>query len=218
MHAHLDKSPFSLNFNYQSMIGKLNYLAQTTRPGIMYATHQLVKYSTTWGRSSLSRSISQEISWHRNPCPTRSHQGIQMLLQRRLLRTLEQAIRLSRSKYFEILQQMDCFLRRMSYHLGILTSDPGRPVDHWSQIYRDVSVSTRCSPHHVPHPGNERERLPSYLHATLCLLESLWRQFWHFRACATLKVAPLHQAYQRVLPPLLRTCAKWIDQDLPHWH
>jgi hypothetical protein len=46
LHAHLDKPPFSLNFNYGSMIGKLNYLAQTTRPDIMYATHQLAKYSS----------------------------------------------------------------------------------------------------------------------------------------------------------------------------
>jgi hypothetical protein len=46
LHAHLDKPPFTLNFNYQSMIGKLNYLAQTTRPDIMYATHQLAKYSS----------------------------------------------------------------------------------------------------------------------------------------------------------------------------
>jgi hypothetical protein len=46
LHAHLDKPPFSLNFNYRSMIGKLNYLAQTTRPDIMYATHQLAKYSS----------------------------------------------------------------------------------------------------------------------------------------------------------------------------
>ena len=28
------------------MIGKLNYLAQTTRPDIMYAMHQLAKYSS----------------------------------------------------------------------------------------------------------------------------------------------------------------------------
>ena len=28
------------------MIGKLNYVAQTTRPDIMYATHQLAKYSS----------------------------------------------------------------------------------------------------------------------------------------------------------------------------
>ena len=46
LHAHLDKPPFSLNINYQSMIGKLNYFAQTTRPDIMYATHQLTKYSS----------------------------------------------------------------------------------------------------------------------------------------------------------------------------
>jgi hypothetical protein len=46
LHAHLDKAPFSLNFNYRSMIDKLNYLAQTTRPDIMYATHQLAKYSS----------------------------------------------------------------------------------------------------------------------------------------------------------------------------
>ena len=45
LHAHLDKPPFSLNFNYRSMISKLNYLAQTTRPDITYARHQLTKYS-----------------------------------------------------------------------------------------------------------------------------------------------------------------------------
>jgi hypothetical protein len=27
-------------------VGKLNYLAQTTRPDIMYAVHQIAKYST----------------------------------------------------------------------------------------------------------------------------------------------------------------------------
>ncbi len=45
LHAHLDKPPFALNFNYQSMIGILNYFSQTTRLDIMYATHQLAKYS-----------------------------------------------------------------------------------------------------------------------------------------------------------------------------
>jgi hypothetical protein len=47
LHAHLDKPEFALNFNYRSLIGKLNYLAQTTQPKIMYATHQLVKYSSS---------------------------------------------------------------------------------------------------------------------------------------------------------------------------
>jgi hypothetical protein len=30
LHAHLDKPEFALNFDYRSLIGKLNYLAQTT--------------------------------------------------------------------------------------------------------------------------------------------------------------------------------------------
>jgi hypothetical protein len=46
LHAHLDKPPFSLNFGYHLVISKLNYLAQTTRPDIVYATHQLAKYSS----------------------------------------------------------------------------------------------------------------------------------------------------------------------------
>jgi hypothetical protein len=46
LHAHLDKPEFTLNFNYRSLIGKLNYLAQTTRRNIMYAMHQLAKFSS----------------------------------------------------------------------------------------------------------------------------------------------------------------------------
>ncbi len=46
LHAYSDKPPFLLNFGYRSVIGKLNYLAQTTRPDIVYATHQLAKYSS----------------------------------------------------------------------------------------------------------------------------------------------------------------------------
>jgi hypothetical protein len=45
LHAFKDKPPFNLDFNYRSAVGKLNYLAQTTRPDIMYATHQIAKYS-----------------------------------------------------------------------------------------------------------------------------------------------------------------------------
>ncbi len=39
LHAHFDEPPFSLNFGYCSVISKLNYLAQTTRPDFVYATH-----------------------------------------------------------------------------------------------------------------------------------------------------------------------------------
>ena len=45
LHAFKGEAPFNLNFNYRSIVGKLNYLAQTTRPYIMYATHQIAKYS-----------------------------------------------------------------------------------------------------------------------------------------------------------------------------
>ena len=45
LHAFKDCPPFSLDFNYRSVVGKLNYLAQTTRGDITYATHQIAKYS-----------------------------------------------------------------------------------------------------------------------------------------------------------------------------
>ncbi len=46
LHAFKDDPPFDLDFNYQSAVGKLNYLAQTTRDDIMYAMHQIAKYSS----------------------------------------------------------------------------------------------------------------------------------------------------------------------------
>jgi hypothetical protein len=44
LHTFKDKPTFDLNFKYRSAVGKLNYLAQTTRPDIMYVTHQIAKY------------------------------------------------------------------------------------------------------------------------------------------------------------------------------
>jgi hypothetical protein len=46
LHAFKDEPTFNLNFNYRSAVGKLNYLAQTTRPDIMYPTHQIAMYSS----------------------------------------------------------------------------------------------------------------------------------------------------------------------------
>ncbi len=45
LHAHKDAPSFDLNFNYRSVVGKLNYLAQTTHPDVMYAVHQIAKFS-----------------------------------------------------------------------------------------------------------------------------------------------------------------------------
>ncbi len=56
-----DKPTFNLNFNYRSAVGKLNYLAQTTRPDIMYATHQLVRLQTvTWRSYPLLGTLLEE--------------------------------------------------------------------------------------------------------------------------------------------------------------
>jgi hypothetical protein len=41
LHALKDAPPFNLNFNYCSVVGKLNYLTQTSRGDIMYATPRL---------------------------------------------------------------------------------------------------------------------------------------------------------------------------------
>jgi hypothetical protein len=46
LHAFKDEPPFDLKINYRSAVGKLNYLVQTTRPDIMYANHQVAKYSS----------------------------------------------------------------------------------------------------------------------------------------------------------------------------
>jgi hypothetical protein len=46
LHAFKDGPPFDRDFNYRSAVGKLNYLAQVTRPDIMYVTHQIAKYSS----------------------------------------------------------------------------------------------------------------------------------------------------------------------------
>jgi hypothetical protein len=46
LHAFKDAPPFDLKFNYSAIVGKLNYLTQTSRGNIMYAPHQIAKYSS----------------------------------------------------------------------------------------------------------------------------------------------------------------------------
>ena len=47
LHRHLDSSPHNKSkFQYQSMIGRLNYLSQCTRPDIVYAMHQCAHFSS----------------------------------------------------------------------------------------------------------------------------------------------------------------------------
>jgi hypothetical protein len=44
LQAFKDEPTFDLNFNYRSAVSKLNYLAQTTRPDIIYTMHQIAKH------------------------------------------------------------------------------------------------------------------------------------------------------------------------------
>jgi hypothetical protein len=45
LHAHKDSTPHKESCHYRSIIGKLNCLAQSTRPDISYAVHQCARFS-----------------------------------------------------------------------------------------------------------------------------------------------------------------------------
>jgi Reverse transcriptase (RNA-dependent DNA polymerase) len=49
--AGTNRKPFDFPWNYQSIIGKLNYLEKSTRPDITYVVHQLARYSTKMRQS-----------------------------------------------------------------------------------------------------------------------------------------------------------------------
>ncbi|KAL7479436.1 hypothetical protein ACHAW6_005166 [Cyclotella cf. meneghiniana] len=44
LHAFYYSPKFNGNYNNRSAVGKLNYIGHTTRPNILYAVHQAVKY------------------------------------------------------------------------------------------------------------------------------------------------------------------------------
>ncbi len=67
LHVFKDKPAFNLNFNSRSAVGKLNYLAQTTRPDIMYATHQIAKYSSD-PRQSHGEAILYLVHYLKKTC------------------------------------------------------------------------------------------------------------------------------------------------------
>ncbi len=67
LHAFKDEPAFDLNFNYRSAVGKLNYLAQTTRPDIMYTMHQIAKYSSD-PRQSYGEAILYLVGYLKKMC------------------------------------------------------------------------------------------------------------------------------------------------------
>jgi hypothetical protein len=42
---HLDSKPFDQHFQYQLVIGMLNYLEKSTQPNIAFAVHQCARFS-----------------------------------------------------------------------------------------------------------------------------------------------------------------------------
>eukprot|EP00804_Cyclotella_cryptica_P009014 CCRYP_003117-RA/>CCRYP_003117-RA protein AED:0.26 eAED:0.33 QI:0/0/0/1/0/0/3/0/307 len=98
LHAFRDSPKFQGNFNYRSAVGKLNYLGQTTRPDIMYAVHQVAKYSAD-PRQEHGEAIVYIVKYlkatasHRPSLQTRCFQRFPMLLWCRLCRQLEQGVR-----------------------------------------------------------------------------------------------------------------------------
>ena len=46
LHRNLEGTDFKGDFDYQSVIGKLNFLEKVSRPEIAYAVHQCARFST----------------------------------------------------------------------------------------------------------------------------------------------------------------------------
>ncbi len=148
LHAHLDKLPFLLNFGYRSVIGKLNYLAQTTRPDIVYTTHQLAKYSSDprepHGEAVLYLICYLKKTWDLG---TRFKpdwdKGFECYCNADFFWQLKHASCSVWSKYCQVTQWMDRVLCRMFSHLGIQVVDTSRFVHYWGWIHCHVSITTR---------------------------------------------------------------------------
>jgi hypothetical protein len=46
LHLDLDGKPFEEQWDYRSIIGKLNFLEKSTRPEIAYAVHQCARFAS----------------------------------------------------------------------------------------------------------------------------------------------------------------------------
>ncbi len=66
LHAHRDEPVFNLSFNYCPVVGKLNYLAQTTHPGMMYLCTRLPSSQLIQG-SHMERQSCTLSNTSRNP-------------------------------------------------------------------------------------------------------------------------------------------------------
>ena len=73
LHAYLDKPSFSLKFSYRSVIGKFNYVAQTTRHDIVYAMHQLAKYLSNPREPPRGEAVHYLVRYLKKTCDLGTH-------------------------------------------------------------------------------------------------------------------------------------------------
>jgi hypothetical protein len=133
LHGFKDEPAFDLNFNYRSAVGKLNYLAQTTRPDIMYAMHQIAQYLSDTRQShreailNLVRYLKKmrDIGLKFKPDPKK---GFECYCDADFSGKLEQEICIYGSQYHQVTKRMDYLLCRMPCFMGLLTSISNRAV------------------------------------------------------------------------------------------
>jgi len=63
LHRDLDGAPFSERWDYRSVIGKLNFLEKSTRPGISYAVHQSARFMSEPRDSHAAQAIKQIVRY-----------------------------------------------------------------------------------------------------------------------------------------------------------
>jgi hypothetical protein len=134
LHAFKEEPVFDLNFNYRSVVGKLNYLAQTTCPDIMYATHQIAKYSSD-PRTSHGEAViylirylkkTRDLDIHFKPDPIKGLNATVMLISQDCGTRLLRLWILAPPSYKVV---GSC---RMPYLLGLQTSIPSCTLHHQS--------------------------------------------------------------------------------------
>jgi hypothetical protein len=125
LHTFKDEPPFNLdfNYNYRSAVGKLNYLAQTTRPDIMYTTHQIAKYSSD-PRQSHGEAIlylvcylkkTRDLGLKFKPDPKK---GFECYCDANFSDNWNRAFAPVDPKYCQVTKWLDHLLRRMPCLLG----------------------------------------------------------------------------------------------------
>ncbi len=139
LHAFKDKPPFNLDFNYRSAVDKLNYLAQTRRPDIMYVIHQMAKYSFN-PRQSHGKAVLYLVCYLKKHVTLDSNSD---LILRKVLSVtvmpflwkLEEGICSSGPQYCQVTKWMDNLLCRMPCLMGVQTSVTSCTFNHSSQVY-----------------------------------------------------------------------------------